>query len=289
LLFDMDAYLGGDPDMNVCPSAGVSGRSYGAHPRSELLYLREHVVMLDAHMPLIEYETTDSATWNEDVAPRHAGRLNALFLDNSVVRRVPPRLDPYHPVNGQEIYLTHWKVGEPSGGGNTPGLFGEYWAQPNRWSGTPGGTRVEGLTLPFGVYATTAAGYPVWAVDKPFDIPLPGWPGGNSCVPLQTARWTGQIRAEHTEQYTFWVTCDNNAWVYVDGTLVLSRFAGGAAGVNAWQASGPVSMEAGRWADIEVRCEETGVGTPTHVWVQWESPSMPRCDVPMDSLSHVDE
>ena len=78
--------------------------------------------------------------------------------------------------------------------------------------------------------------------------------------------WTGQIKADYTEDYTFYVLVDNNVQVYIDGTLtVIDENAGGwgnqpgrVSYLN--QGIAPVSLTAGEWRDIEIHFNDGGEG-----------------------------
>ena len=118
----------------------------------------------------------------------------------------------------------------------------------------------------------------------------------NRCVPLQAvitnansdhsyaALWKGEIRAEHTEDYTFYVSHDNGVEITIDGNVVFD-WAGG------WVTSHPccsavasdlVAMSAGQWVDMEVFL--TNQSGPHHLVVEWESASTPREVVPASAF-----
>jgi hypothetical protein len=125
---------------------------------------------------------------------------------------------------------------------------------------------------------------------KPWDIPLPGAANGISPTPwapgvFGSAVWTARIRTEQAESVTFHLACDNEAWLYVNGQLLIQRAAGGVWGVTAFQSSSPVNMNANEWVDLEVRLKEYGPGgSPSHIFVEWESPSHPRGDIKCENL-----
>lgn len=284
----LDKYLDSH-SVYTCPEKQTS-QSYGVHICVKNLELPKKIILLDAEMPLIEYEGGDSQTFNEDVAPRHNNTMNVLYVDGSINQHRPNEIDPYHTVNAAENLDTYWTPRIPCEAGNgcrEPGLLGEYWAHPNVFSG-PSQTRIDGtLKLPFGVTKINAGwmtcpGMPM-CEDKPYDIPLPGFVPG-SPAPLKSAKWTGRIKVDNTEDYTFWLACDNEVWVFIDGAEVIHRLAGGYWGVNQFQQSAPITLTAGQWVDIEVRLLEYHSGSPSHMWLQWESPSGGRGEIPLSNL-----
>jgi hypothetical protein len=163
----------------------------------------------------------------------------------------------------------------PSLGGCTVcggGLLGTYYpGQGNEW-GSPSYTRIDAtLTYPFGGNGLA------------YNEPVPG-ASPNQSTPLWTATWTGQIKANTTEPYTFYVRVDNAVWLYIGGQLAISRSADGGA-CQTWQATAqPIPMTANQWVDIEVRYQQRNWGSPSHVSVQWSSPSMPQQEIPSCNL-----
>lgn len=296
LLNDMGEYLEDQDNTYRCPAVSDHTLpSYGVNMCVQaLLGEAERIVMVDAHTYIMEYEGLGQVAWNEDIAPRHGDAVNVLRFDGRVERIVPGEIDPYDPARGEQITESTWRPRnrcDIAGCSGQPGLQGEYWATPNRWSGTPV-TRIDpDLKHPFGCHnwnhPICQQGVYAMCPYVPYDIPLPGFSPGSS-YPLKTARWTGQIKSDWTEQITFWLACDNEAWLFVDGQQMIHRRAGGwgwtGSGVNAWQASSPLQMTAGKWVEIEVRLEEYGPGSPSHVWVRWETPTSGVLEIPEENL-----
>jgi hypothetical protein len=144
------------------------------------------------------------------------------------------------------------------------------------------------LHLPFGAYGygpayNNCAVYPYWCEQKPYNTVgfLPG-ATTNNCM-VGSAIWTGRIKAEEPGMYTFHMSCDNEAWFYINGAEVIHRSAGGADGVNQTSTT-QYNMPAGTWVDIEMRVKEYHVGSPTHVSVKWSSATMQLSEIPVDSL-----
>ncbi|WP_052737671.1 PA14 domain-containing protein [Bacillus sp. SA1-12] len=87
--------------------------------------------------------------------------------------------------------------------------------------------------------------------------------------------WTGQIEAEHSEDYTFYMIGDNGFRLWIDGKLVIDHW------VNDWdkeQTSSPVSLEAGKKYDFKVEYFEDFGGS--NLYLRWSSPSVEKEIVP---------
>lgn len=212
--------------------------------------------------------TVGCNNWDTNKAPRHIGRVtNILYWDGHTDYRTVPQVNPCLATLHDDL----WKPYKPCTGGCTTnctsGLCGQYFTNPN-FTGTTAARCEPSMRLPFG---GTFGGLP-------YNVPLPGATPGSS-NPLRSSRFTGRIMASTTEDYTFWVACDNSAQVFVNGTLAVSRVAGNSGGcatcVDRWSSGTPIPMSAGIWVDFEVRHVEFGLGSPSHVWVQWSTPTMP--------------
>jgi len=153
--------------------------------------------------------------------------------------------------------------------------LGEYWANPNEWTGPPVQRIEPSMYFPFG--ATGLYGVPS-------NIPLPGATADNP-YPLKTAKFRGQIKAGSSEPYTFHGYSDNRVWIFVNGTQVLETQMDGPGGVMTWFPSTPVSLVSGRWVDFKARYLEHGSGSPSHLMVQWSCPSSPtRATIPTSNM-----
>jgi prepilin-type processing-associated H-X9-DG protein/prepilin-type N-terminal cleavage/methylation domain-containing protein len=273
VLHGLGAYLENQQSVYKCPSFTApatdtwkQATSYGVNMCMYRMLAKDSfkIIVADATMEVLEYEESSLEFWNQDIAPRHGGAVNALYFDGHVDRKLPDSINPYLSA---AIVTETWRpsLGPCSTCGG--GLLGRYYANPNQWSGTAYNRIDATLDLPFG----SAEIY-----GKPYSTPLPN-STTNTANPLKTATWTGQIKADTTGAYTFWVCCDNEAWVTIGGSLVVHRSAGGWDGVQQWQAAAqPITMTAKQWVDIEVRWIEEGPGSPSHVWIKWQSPSDPQ-------------
>ena len=284
VLGGFDIYLSNNRSVYSCPivvtSAAAEVVSYGVNPCvHRMMTDAGKVLMVDANADMIDYESLDTPTFQRDVAGRHYDMANVLHIDGRVERMSPDDINPYRTPDGEQIRTTLWKPrigGCSCAGSGSNGLLGEYWANPDEWTGTSWKRLEKTIDLPFGNSAFFGV---------PYSIPIPGTTADNP-NPLKTARFSGFIRPDASEPHTFHVCCDNAAWVYVNGALVLSRSTGGPGPVQEWQAAPtPIDLLAGRWYDFEVRWFEEGPGSPSHVKVYWSRPSSPgRTPIPITNL-----
>lgn len=284
VLAGLDNYLANNRGVYSCPvvinSTAAEVVSYGVNPCVQrMMSDAGKVLMVDANADMIDYESLDTATFQRDVAARHYDVANVLYVDGRVERTVVDDINPYRTPDGEQIRTMLWKPrigGCSCAGAGTSGLLGEYWANPDQWTGTSWKRIEKTIDLPFGNPDFFGV---------PYSIPVPGTTASNP-NPLKTARFTGYIKPDTSEPYTFHVCCDNEAWVYVNGQLVLSRSTGGPGPVQEWQmAPASIDLSAGRWYDFEVRWREEGPGSPGHVKVYWSCPSSPgRMPIPITNL-----
>ena len=283
----LSKYMEGQGSMYNCPDAETS-TSYGINNMANYISENEvKIYILDYKVEITESNgvkivhpnnpTTGSCDqFDLDADFRHQGTVNVLYSDSHVESHIKNDIDPCVAAIHDKLWLPQRYDEEAvtSDGGGT--IVGNYFTGGN-FDGTSATREDTSLACPFGSYFFNL-GY--------YDIPLPGantsgWDTGS----FGSGYWEGSIKAEHTEPYTFYLACDNSAWVYVNGSLVLQRNAGGSAGVQAFQASSPVNMQAGQWVSIRVELKEHTPGrSPSHVYVQWESPSTTRSDIPSDNL-----
>ena len=118
---------------------------------------------------------------------------------------------------------------------------------------------------------------PYIEVDWRKELPFPNMkPEAPYCV-----RWTGRLKAEHTEQYMLyffkgWEHNRNPARVWVDGKLLAN------------EEYGPISLEAGKTYDLKV---ELSIARPTpyadYYSLRWSSQSTPKETIPQANLGVV--
>ena len=143
-----------------------------------------------------------------------------------------------------------------------PGLKAEYFDGSNNWSGSPVFTRVDAdLNFP----------WPANSLTNP--------PGPDQF----SVRWTGQIKAETTENYTLHVSHDDGVWIDVNGVQVFNN--SGWCNTTTFQNGTSFPMTAGQWVNITVRMTEGGGGD--HIGVKWSSPSTPQAFIPSANLRTI--
>jgi prepilin-type N-terminal cleavage/methylation domain-containing protein/prepilin-type processing-associated H-X9-DG protein len=222
------------------------------------------IVMTDASESILAFEGGTSEEWLDTVRDRHRGLMNVLFFDGSVDSRTPSDVDPYNPAGNYRNRTELWKPLLPCSEGATSargcGLTGTY-----RNSSTTAERRDSTLHLPFGGEFFDGTKY---------HMPIP--------QPLE-AVWRGRIRASTTGPHVFYLSTDNEATLFVAGSQVVHRTAGGGA-VREYAASGPVHMVADQWVSIELRWKEYHPGSPSHVSVLWQPAGGTRGQIPCDRL-----
>lgn len=273
IMNEFGPYLESQTSMYQCPEDdGEDAVSYGANACvHRLMEEPKKIVLVDAHTQVMDYQGLTLTQWNEDIAPRHAGLVNALYYDGRVEKTRPQEINPYDPSGGTAARDNYWKpvrggcnLGTGCSSGH--GLSGKYYTSTD-FTGTPVERVDSTIHIPFGhqSYSGTqyqdCAVYPVWCEPGTYNPP-----GGD----FNSGIWTGRIKAPTTETYTFYLSCDNDAQLWLGGSLIIDRTAGGAEGVNQYQ-SATYAMTEGQWVDIEVRTQD--YGGPAHISVKWSSPS----------------
>lgn len=104
-----------------------------------------------------------------------------------------------------------------------------------------------------------------------------GGPGGGIGPDQWSARWQGEVEAEFTETYTFWVYGDDGFQLYVDDILLIDRWLDQA---SEWSAS--VDLMAGRRHKIRLHYYD-GYG-PAALKLSWSSASTPKGVIPQSRL-----
>ncbi len=94
-----------------------------------------------------------------------------------------------------------------------------------------------------------------------------------------SARWTGQVRADKSETYTFYTTTDDGVRLWVNGKLIIDQFHNKGA-VNEY--SGSIALAAAQRYDIRLDYYEN-LGK-AYAQLRWSSPSTPKAIVPAGNL-----
>ncbi len=207
------------------------------------------VVISDSASGAQIYYTTDGTDPNQN-SILYSGPIT---LTNSAAIRAKAFLAGAYP--SQTVLGTY--LGTNSIGTGI-GLEGDYWSnQLMTFNGPPTLTRIDPVVF--------------------FD-----WGGGSPDPSISvdhfTGRWTGQIKAQFTEPYTFYLTGDDGVRMWVNGQQL----------INAWQDQGPteysgtINLMAGQRYDIRVEYYENGGGAVCKL--EWSSPSTARETIPTSQL-----
>jgi len=267
-----------DGSIFRCPEKVDEGPSYGMNRYCDQFSTGDShkVLMLDYNELVIDVANPEE-DWDQYIAPRHSGTVNALYADGHVAGRGPMDLDPVsHDIRGS-MWTPRRTRSSPSFGtpeNHEPGLLAEYWS--DRWvvdgfGGPPDVVRVDpSLNLPFG----NSDGHATWPSPSGHPFPFPQYRtshdhNGNGRVDCSfSARWTGYIKADYSERYNFRVRHDDHCWVFIDGQQVFYRYCCG------WANGGSIQMQAGVWVPIEIRFDNDR-WRHDYLEVQWQSPSTP--------------
>ena len=146
-------------------------------------------------------------------------------------------------------------VNPPPPAGNGDGLKGEYF--DNRDFTAPAFTRVDPVVN--------------------FDF-SDGAPAANMGPDTFSIRWTGQVRPQFTETYTFTTTTDDGVRLWVNNQLVIDQWNDHPATDH----SGTIALQAGVLYDLRMEYYENGGGASAAL--SWSSPSRPRQVIPQSQL-----
>ncbi|MBQ1090039.1 LamG-like jellyroll fold domain-containing protein [Streptomyces sp. B93] len=95
-----------------------------------------------------------------------------------------------------------------------------------------------------------------------------------------TARWTGQIEAPETGDYTFYAIGDNGFRLFIDGEPVIDHWE------PDWdreQTSAPVRLNAGEKHDFRLEMFQDFGGA--NMFLRWSTPTLPKQIVPMSAFT----
>ncbi|MBA3329920.1 MAG: Ig-like domain-containing protein, partial [Actinobacteria bacterium] len=161
------------------------------------------------------------------------------------------------PTDVHEVFFPSGTTTCGSGAGATPGgLTGDYY--DNQDFSNLKLTRVD-PTVNFN-----------WGSGSP-DASI----GGDSF----SVRWTGQVKADFTQTYTFYTTSNDGVRLWVDNKLLIDNWSDHAATEN----SGTVALQAGQWYPLKLEYYE-GNGQSV-ISLSYSSPSTPKAIIPSDHLA----
>jgi hypothetical protein len=92
-------------------------------------------------------------------------------------------------------------------------------------------------------------------------------------------RWTGRVRAQYSETYTFTTFTNDGVRLWVEGELLVDKWVQQSGGIE-WSAQ--VALQAGRWYTVQMDYYE-GVGNSV-ARLSWSSPSTPEQVIPQSML-----
>jgi len=94
-----------------------------------------------------------------------------------------------------------------------------------------------------------------------------------------SVRWTGRVRAQYTETYTFYTFTNDGVRLWVEGELLVDKWVQQSGGIE-WSAQ--IALQAGRWYTVQVDYYE-GMGNSV-AQLLWSSPSIPKQVIPQSAL-----
>ena len=126
----------------------------------------------------------------------------------------------------------------------------------------------------------TLAGIPVSRYDATVNF---DWGLGNPIAGIGTdafsVRWSGRVKPQFTESYTFTTESDDGVRLKVNGALVIDKWID--QGPTLWSTT-PIQLVAGQFYDVEMEFYENGGGALARL--SWASPSQPSQIIPTGRL-----
>ncbi len=94
-----------------------------------------------------------------------------------------------------------------------------------------------------------------------------------------SVRWTGQVKADHNETYTFYTTSNDGVRLWVNGQLIINNWTDHTATEN----KGTITLEAGKWYTLKLEYYESSGSSV--ISLSYSSPSISKQIIPSDHLS----
>lgn len=175
-----------------------------------------------------------------------AARAQLLWSGPGITKRFVPR---------SRLYAKSLLPGRTAEVSGTTGLAGTYYARAD-FSGASH-TRID-PTVNF-----------AWT-DRD---PAPGFGRTNLAV-----RWTGQVKVDHSEEYSFYVTADERVRLWIDGQPLVNR------ADQSWLSEnrGSLPLVAGERYDVRLECTSTSGDAVAKLW--WSSGSTAKTNIPATHL-----
>jgi hypothetical protein len=114
--------------------------------------------------------------------------------------------------------------------------------------------------------------------DATVDFTWTGAPHASMGTDFFSVRWRGQVQPQYAQEYTFYVSSDDGARLWVDGRLLVDNW------VNQLptERSGKIALEAGRNYDIRLDYYEWN--NASQAKLSWSSASQPKQVIPSSRL-----
>ncbi|NOU79771.1 hypothetical protein GC101_12895 [Paenibacillus sp. LMG 31459] len=106
-----------------------------------------------------------------------------------------------------------------------------------------------------------------------------GSPDASIAVDTFSVRWTGTIKSQYSEAYTFYITVDDGVRLWINGRLLIDKWIPQASELT----SLPITLTAGQSYDIRLEYFENGGGATAIL--QWSSTSQAKQVVPQTQLT----
>ena len=285
MLDQMGTLIDGQTAVYACPDVESARlQSYGVNAcLNRVLSEAQLIAMADSTAKILRYKGGTQDAWDAIIAPRHAGMVNTLSCDGSVMLRSPSDINPYDPLEGARICEALWEPLLPcqvlgsKWGCFTQGLQAVYTPLPFDATTAPVTQTISTLYLPFGVNV----GY--GDVKQELKGIHPFW--DNKPYRPFTAKITGYLTIPTTGNYRFMVSHDDGMSMRVDGKLVHNNnsWTGGPSS-SMWNTAGTIQLEGGSRVPIEVSLTQNPP-TDNHLWIQWESDSgIALGNIPLSSM-----
>jgi prepilin-type processing-associated H-X9-DG protein/prepilin-type N-terminal cleavage/methylation domain-containing protein len=266
------SFMEGRKDIFACP-ASTAPTSYGTNICLPNFQPIDHkIAVIDANQTSVPFTNGTYDMFPTIVASRHQRVANALWYDGHVTAYDIGTINPYDPANGAAIVAQYWQP--ECGTCSQSGTTGTYYGSQT-YSGGSSSRLETSLCMPFGAFENYGILY---------TLSIPG--ATPTAVPAFSAKFTGSIMANTSDNYTFYLSVDNEATVFINGSQIIYRVAGGWDGVGGViysQPSGPVPMIGGQWVPFEI--DYVNYGGPAHICLQWSNSANPNpVDIPGANL-----
>lgn len=169
-----------------------------------------------------------SVTFNGTVGQRISLQMTGVSISSSKVSIQNPTLGPLVTGQSYPIEMDYFQ----GGGGSAAHL---KWTSPSTLEQVipqsqlypPGSQTAAGLEGDYFNNQTLSGTPSLTRTDPTVDFDWNGSsPGGSVSGSSFSARWTGQVQAQYSEQYTFCTTTDDGARLWVNGILVIDHWSG---------------------------------------------------------------